>query len=57
MRTENTNTGVWIWRVMRGLAVICFLAAVFVAMGWASIDHHEGLVPGGLFLWCASTVW
>lgn len=51
MRAE---TSVWIWRVLRFLALVCFLLAVLVALGGASIDHHEALLPLGLLLWCAS---
>ena len=48
---------VWGWRVCRALALLFFLGAVLVGMGWAQIDHADVFVPAGLFWWCLSNLW
>jgi len=57
MRAENQ---VWVWRILRFIALVCFLAAFATAIGWITIEHKgaiEALISAGLFFWCFSNVW
>lgn len=53
----RTDSAIWVWRILRFIALVCFLAAFATAMGWMTIEHKDALVPAGLFFWCASNVW